>query len=111
MTKRREMVENGDDKQRAEYAEIRNIIKKKARNDTRKYYKEIVRETIMGSKSLKKFRRTQKLGQDRLITLIDKQGRITHDQDKVIEIIEEFYTDSKQITIIHTDPEEVPEIT
>ena len=36
---------------------------------------EIIRETIMASKSLKKVGRTQKLGQDRLITLQDKQGR------------------------------------
>ena len=54
------------------------------------------------------------LGQHRLITLLDKQGREIRDQDKVIERIEEFYTelnDSKHNTIIHTDPKEVPEIT
>ena len=72
------------------------------------------RETIMASKSLKKVRRTQQLGQDRLITLLDKQGRKIHDQNKIIERIEEFYTelyDSEQNTTIHTDPKEVPEIT
>ena len=36
MTKRREMVEIGDDKQRIEYAEICVTIKKKARQDNRK---------------------------------------------------------------------------
>ena len=54
------------------------------------------------------------LGQDRLITLLGKHGREIHDQDKIIERIEEFYTelyDSEQHTIIHTDPKEVPEIT
>ena len=54
------------------------------------------------------------LGVDRLITLQDKQGREIHDQDKIIERIEEFYTelyDSELNTIIHTDPKEVPEIT
>ena len=64
----------------------------------------------MTSKSL----RTEKLGQDRLITLPDKQGREIHDQDKIIEQIEEFYTelyDSEQSTTVHTDPMEVPEIT
>ena len=68
----------------------------------------------MASKSLKKVRRTQKLGQDRLITLMDKQGREIHHQDTIIERIEQFYTelyDSQQSTIIHTDPTEVPEIT
>jgi len=68
----------------------------------------------MASTSLKIIRRTQKLGQDRLITLLGKQSREIHDQDKIIERIEEFYTelyDSEQSTIIHTDPEEVPQIT
>ena len=66
------------------------------------------------SKSLRKVRRTQKLAQDRLITLLNKQGREIHDQDTIIERIEEFNTelyDSEQSTIIHTDPKDVPEIT
>ena len=61
----------------------------------------------MTSKSLGNVRRTQKLGQYRLITLVDKQDREAHDQDKIIERIEEFYTElynSEQSTIIHTDP-------
>ena len=100
-------MENGEDKQRIEYAEICKTTKKKAKEDTRKYNQEITRETIIASKNLKKVRRTQKIGQDRLITFLDKQGREIHDQDKIIERIEEFYTelyDSEQSTIIHTDP-------
>ena len=76
-----------------------------------KYNHEFIRETIMTSKSLKKVRRTQMLGQDRLITLLDKQGREIRDQNMMTERIEEFYTelyDSEQNTIIHTDPKEVP---
>ena len=68
-----------------------------------------LRETIMASKSLKKVRRPQTLDQDRLITLLDRQGREIHDQDKIIERIEKFYTelyDSEQSTIIHIDPKE-----
>ena len=114
VTKRREMAGNGNNKQRTEYTEICKTIKKKAREDTRKYNQEIIRETIMASKSLKIVRRTQKLGQDRLITHLDKQGREIHDQDKIIERIEEFYTelyDSEQSITIHTDPKDVPAIT
>ena len=58
------------------------------KKDIRKCNLEIIRETIMASKSPRKVRRTQKLGQDRLTTLLDKQGREIHDQDKVIELIE-----------------------
>ena len=114
MTKRREMAGNADNKQRIEYAVICKTIKKKPREDIRKYNHEIIRETIMASKSLKKVRRTQMLGQDRLSTLLDKQGRGIRDQNRIIERIEEFYTelyDSEQNTIIHTYLKEVPEIT
>ena len=56
------------------------------------------------------------LGQDRLITLLDKQGREIHDQDKIIERIDELYMelyDSEQntVNIIYTNPKEVPKIT
>ena len=51
----------------------------------RKYNQEIIRERIMAYKSLRKVQRTQKLGQDTLITLLDKQGREIYDQDKIIE--------------------------
>ena len=90
------MIEHGHHKQRIEHAEICKTITKKAREDKRKYNQEIIRETIMASNRLRKVRRTQ-----------------TH-QEKIIERIEEFYTklyDSEQSTVIHTDPEEVPEIT
>ena len=68
----------------------------------------------MTSKSLKKFQTMQKLGQDRLVTIMDKQGREIHDQDKIIEQIQEFYPelyDNEQSTTIHTDPNYVPEKT
>ena len=78
-------MDNGDDKQRVKYAEICKTIKKKAREDIGKYNHEIIGETIMVSKSLKKVRRPQKLSQDRLITLLDKRGKEIHHQDKIVE--------------------------
>ena len=65
----------------------------------------------MASKSLKKVRSMQTLSQNRLMTLLDKQSTIIHDQDKIIERIDEFYSelyDSEQSTIFHTDPKKVP---
>ena len=48
-----------------------------------------------------------------MITLLDKQGREIHEQDKIIERIEEFYSelyDSDQAVTIQTHPEEGPPI-
>ena len=60
-----------------------------------------------------KSRRTENLGQDRLITLIDKQDREIHDQDKIIERIESSTPSYTTVNIVPqtTDPMEVPEIT
>ena len=48
-----------------------------------------------------------------MITLLDKQGREIQEQDKIMERIEEFYSelfDSDQAVTIQTDPKEVPSI-
>ena len=49
-----------------------------------------------------------------MITLLEKNGKEIHDQGKIIERIEKFYSDlydSEQSTIIHTDPKDVIAIT
>ena len=93
--------------------EICKTIKKKAKEDIRKHNLDEIRETIEASKSLKKVRRTHSLGKTRMITLLDKQGREIQEQDKIMERIEEFYSelfDSDQAVTIQTDPKEVPPI-
>ena len=60
MTNQRKMVENGDNKQRIEYAKICKTVQKKAGEDIRKYNQDIIRETIVTSKSLRKVHTDQK---------------------------------------------------
>ena len=48
-----------------------------------------------------------------MITLLDKQGKEIQEQDKIMEQLEELYSelyDSDQTVTIQTDPEEVPSI-
>ena len=89
--------------------EICKIITKKAREDIRKHKLDEIRETIEATKSLKKVRRTHSLGKNRMITLLDKRGKEIQEQDKIMERIEEFYSellyDSDQAVTIQTDPE------
>ena len=93
MKKRREMIENNTPRDHIEYVEICKTIKKKAREDIRKHNLDGIRETIEASKSLKKVRRTQNLGKNRMITLLDKHGKEIQEQDKIMERIEEFYSE------------------
>ena len=113
MKKRREMLKNTA-RDYIEYTEICKTLKKKAKEDIRKYNLDSIRKTIETSQSLNKVRRTHILGQNRLITLLDNQGRKIQDQDNIFDRIEEFYTefyDSDQTVTIRTDPREVPSVT
>ena len=105
--KRREMTENKTPRDHIEYVEICKTIKKKAKEDIRKRNLDEIRETIEASKSLKKVRRTHSLGKNRTITLLDKQGKEIQEQDKIMERIEEFYSelyDSDQAVTIKQTP-------
>ena len=79
MKKRREMIENKTPRDHIEYVEICKTIKKKAREYIQKH--NLIRETIEASKSLKKVRRTHSLGKNRMVTLLDKQGKDIQEQD------------------------------
>ena len=66
-----------------EYAEIYKTIQQKAKKTSRNTTK-ISYKKRSWHHSLRKVSRLQKLGQDRLITLLDKQDREIHGQDKII---------------------------
>ena len=93
------IYENGDDKQRIEYADICKTIKQQERtpgNTTKISYEK---------------QESPKNAEARPRQTDHTHG---HDRDKIIERIEELYTelyDSEQSTIIHIDPKDVPEIT
>ena len=73
--------------------EIFKTIKKKAREDIRKHNLDEIRETIEASKSLTNVRRTHSLGKNQMITLLDKQGKEIQEQDKIMERLDEFYSE------------------
>ena len=113
MKKRREMIDNKTPRDHIEYVEIWKTIQKKAREDIRTHNLDEIGDKIEASKSLKNVRRTHNLGKNRMITLLDKQGKEIQEQDKIMERIEEFYSElyeSDQAVTIQTDPEEIPPI-
>ena len=82
------MIENKTPRDQIEYVDIFKTIKTKAKEDIRKHNLDEIQETTEASKSLKKVRRTQSLGKNRMITLLDKQGKEIQEQDKIMERIE-----------------------
>ena len=77
------MIENETSRDYIQYVEICKTIKKKAREDIRKHNLDEIRETIEITKSLKNVRRIHSLGKNRVITLVEKQGKEIQEQDKM----------------------------
>ncbi len=106
-------IENKTPRDHIEYVEICTTIQKKAKEDIRKHTLYEIRKTIEASESLKNVKTTHSLGKNRMITLLDKQGKEIEEQDKIMKRIEEFYSeiyDSDQAVTIQPDPKEVPPI-
>ena len=91
MKKRRE-IEKNIPRDHLEYVEICKTINKKAGEDIRKHNLDEIRETIEASKSLKNVRKTHNLGKNRMMTLLDKQGKEIQEEDKIMARIEKFYS-------------------
>ena len=82
------MMENGNNKQRIEYAAICNTITNKARQEIQP------RDHTRNGRDIKEPEESQKnaAARQRQISL-DKQDREIHDQDKIIERIGDIYTE------------------
>ena len=101
------MIENNTTRDHIEYVAVCKTVKKKVRENIRKHNLDEIRETIEASKSLKKVRRTHSLGKNRMITLLDKQGKEIQEQDNIMARIEEYNSelyDSDQAVTIQTYP-------
>ena len=118
--KRREMYKtitnnNGNIRNNIEYAEICKTVKKKIRQDIREFNTNEIKTTIMENKSINKAKRSQTLGKDRLVCLLDKQGNEITNQDKLMERIHEFYSElyssTDNQTVTYTSNTQLPEIT
>ncbi|XP_023933569.1 uncharacterized protein LOC112042733 [Lingula anatina] len=91
MMKKTEVNNNRDIRNNIEYAELDKTIKKKAREDIRKQNMKKIAETIENGKSMKRAKRSFQLGQDRMLTLLDKDENELTTQNQILERVEEFY--------------------
>ncbi|XP_023931700.1 uncharacterized protein LOC106162426 [Lingula anatina] len=114
MMKKMEVNNNRDIRNNIEYAELDKTIKKKTREDIRKQNMKKIAETIENGKSMKRAKRSFQLGQDRMLTLLDKDENELTTQDQILERVEEFYGelyDSNKEIEITTKACDLPDIT
>ena len=115
MEKRRTMKQNGN-RNLIEYREVCKTVRKKIREDCRKFQIQEISETIKNSSSLKKTKRQLAVGEKRISCILDKSGAEITNQDLILERIEEFYTElystNSQSQIYETTPHpEIPHVT
>ena len=103
-------MENGDDKQRIEYAEICKTIKN---NKNKRVHQEVQPRNDHEIKEPEERPEDAKAKQRQTDHTPRKEVCVFHDQYKIIQRIEESYTDLHDCgwsTIIHTDSNEVQQM-
>ena len=105
---RREMKRDGGI-QNIEYREVCKTLRKKVREDCRKYNTAVITEKIRNNKSVKKGRREVAEGTNRISCVLSKAGQPITNQDDILKRIEEFYTDLYASALQDTATQEIGE--
>jgi len=90
MKKRREMKEENHIK-RIEYIELNKTVRKKMREDVRRYNEKLVRNTIEENRSLKKTKQQLMIGKKQIIAVKRPDGTVSRNKEEIIKIFENFY--------------------
>ena len=90
--KRREMKRDGN-VQHIEYREVCKTVRKKIREDCRKFNVKEISECIKANRSLKKGKRDLAIGTKKISCVLSEQGEQITNQDQILERIEQFYTE------------------
>ena len=91
MKKRREMKEEESHIKRIEYIELNKTLRKKIREDVRRYNENLVRNTIEENKSLKKTKQQLMIGKKQIVAVKRPDGTVTRNKEEIIKIFENFY--------------------
>ncbi len=116
MEKRRNMKKDGIGIQNVEYTETCKTVRKKLREDIRKYNTAKIQETIENNRSLKKTKQKLTCGKQKITSLLDKTGEELTDQDMILKRIEEFYEELYNSNVpvnlnLERESDEIPEVT
>ena len=116
MKKRREIKKDGN-VQHIEYREVCKTVRKKIREDCRKFNVKEISECIKANRSLKKGKRDLAIGTKTISCVLSEQGEQITNQDQILERIEQFYTElySSSNKVQYSNPgvttNDVPEVT
>lgn len=121
MSQRRELINKGK-RQSEEHRELNKIIRRKIKEDLRKYNESKIEKIIEINRGMKCLRPT--LGRPKIITMKDNNGREEREKQKIEKIITKYYEnlyeskiapdhntqESRNRTITNVNSEELPNI-
>ena len=76
---------------RIEYIDVNKTLRKKIREDVRRYNENFVRNTIEENKGLKKTKQQLMIGKTQIMAVKRPDGTVTRNKDEIIKIFETFY--------------------
>ncbi|XP_072380586.1 uncharacterized protein [Diabrotica undecimpunctata] len=120
METQRELKNKNDTNARV-LQQLNKDINKAVRKDVRQYNTKKITTVVEENKILKVLKRCQALGKKNIVKLADRNGKVVTDKNKIIKVVEEFYTELyrergkkdgiKLRKVQNVGSEDIPEIT
>ncbi|XP_072401120.1 uncharacterized protein [Diabrotica undecimpunctata] len=92
METRRELKNKNDTNARV-LQQLNKDINKAVRKDVRQYNTKKITTVVKENESLKVLKRCQALCKKNIVKIADRNGKVVTDKDKIIRVVEEFYTE------------------
>jgi hypothetical protein len=93
LKKRREFKQDQNARTKIEYIELGKVIRKNMRKEIRAYNTKQIRETIEKNGNRKILRRRLNQGRRQIVAIAEKDGNITRNTERIVNRIQEFYTE------------------
>ncbi len=78
-------------KEKIELTEIQKVVKRRVRQDLRKAEESKIQEILEENWSIKKVKKELSAGKNIIMKMKDQEGRISYNQEEIIEIVTKFY--------------------
>ncbi|XP_049267523.1 probable RNA-directed DNA polymerase from transposon BS [Rhipicephalus sanguineus] len=93
LIKKRQAMKASNATDKIELAELSKLINRRKVADIRKYNMERIEHALKNGRSLKATKTKLCIGKNQMYALRDKDGKVTTNMDRIVEVAEEFYRD------------------
>ncbi|XP_069989446.1 uncharacterized protein [Penaeus vannamei] len=93
LVQKRRAMKVSSNRDKIELAELTKTIKKKKREDVRKFNTQIINKAVISGTSMEAAKRRLGIGRYQMYAIKKPDGEVTHNKNEIIKVVEDFYRD------------------